>query len=327
MESRSATSLAGRWHGHRWTLGPYLAARVTPPVAPPSRLFRTVVHDAQLGSLPLTGRLSEAPRGGDGRTLVLVVHGLGGSERSYYALRAAQAAARAGWASLRMNHRGADRRGADVYHAGLTDDLRAVLATPSLARFERIVLLGFSMGGHVSFRLLAERNLDPRVQALGAICAPVDLRAGADEIDQPKGAFYRSNVLAGLREILGAVATRSDHLPIGPREARRITTLRGWDDQVVAPRFGFRDANDYYGRMAAGPVLDRIRRPTLAVIAERDPMVFTHVVRPWFDAAPNVRTVYTDRGGHVGFPPDLDLGLGAEGPVEDQVLHWLANPF
>ena len=276
------------------------------------------------GERPAPG--AAEPPGGEADTLVLIVHGLGGSERSYYALRAARAAARAGLASLRMNHRGADRRGADSYHAGLTDDVRAVLATPSLARFTTVLLLGFSMGGHVSFRLLAEGDVDERVKALGAVCAPVDLRAGADEIDQPKGKFYRTNVLNGLREILGAVATRSDHLPLGPREARRIGTLRAWDERVVAPRFGFRNADDYYARMAAGPVLDRIRRPTLAVVAEQDPMVYTHVVRPWFDAAPNVRTVYSARGGHVGFPPDTNLGLGGEGAVEDQVIHWLRDP-
>ena len=53
----------------------------------------------------------------------MIVHGLGGSATSYYARKAALAAAHAELDSLRLNLRGADRGGADYYHAGLTEDL------------------------------------------------------------------------------------------------------------------------------------------------------------------------------------------------------------
>ena len=64
---------------------------------------------------------------------LLIVHGLGGSAKSPYTAKAAHAAAAAGLSSLRLNLRGADLLGEDYYHAGMTADLAAAIASPELA--------------------------------------------------------------------------------------------------------------------------------------------------------------------------------------------------
>ncbi|MCB9625050.1 MAG: alpha/beta fold hydrolase [Sandaracinus sp.] len=307
-------------HGHWHTFRPFVRqlVRATPTV--PSRHWRTFLDDPDVGRVRLTGRLHEQP----GDELLVVVHGLGGSHQSIYTLEAARAAASVGVSCLRLNLRGADRKGRDYYHAGLTADLRAALASDELARFRRVYVLGYSLGGHLVLRYASE-GVDPRVRAVATNCAPVDLAAGADEIDRPKGAVYRSKVLGGLKEIYAEVAKRRD-VPIPVAEAERIRTLREWDTRVVAPRFGFSDADEYYATQSAGPVLDRIVVPALAVVAERDPMVFAHTVRPHLEPCGAVRSVFVARGGHVGFPSDVDLGLGGRGDVESQTLAWLRDP-
>ena len=62
---------------------------------------------------------------------------------------------------MRFNMRGADRSGEDVYHAGTTEDLRAMLRSPALARFRRIHVIGFSLGGHILIRWATEPDRDP----------------------------------------------------------------------------------------------------------------------------------------------------------------------
>ena len=92
-----------------------------------------------MGSVRLTGRLTLEP-GASG--IVVIVHGMGGRTTSHYCLRAAAAARRAGFSSLRLSLRGSDREGEDFYHAGLTADLRAALTSPAVARHERVFILG-----------------------------------------------------------------------------------------------------------------------------------------------------------------------------------------
>ena len=76
-------------------------------------------------------------------TIVIIVHGLGGSATSYYARKAAVAAAEAGLDSLRLNLRGADRGGGDYYHAGLIEDLAAAIRrSPRRAEAVPIIFRG-----------------------------------------------------------------------------------------------------------------------------------------------------------------------------------------
>lgn len=312
-------------HGHLWTVRPFLSALVRPPVPPPARHFRTWAHDPVLGKVLLTGRLTEVP-GAQG--VVLIVHGLGGSARSPYAAAAAHAAMRAGLSSLRLNLRGADRRGEDYYHAGLTADLAAALASPELARYEDVYVLGYSLGGHVSLKLATEAH-DPRLRAVAAVCPPIDLALSAKEIDRRRRAPYRQHVLRGLKEIYAEVAAKRE-VPIAVEEARAIRTLREWDDRVVAPRHGFEDAVDYWTRESVAPRLGDVDVPTLVVQAEADPMVLADTVRPALEAAGDaieVVWVERERGGHVGFPADIDLGLArASGTgLETQIIAWLRS--
>ena len=87
-----------------------------------------------------------------GEKFPLVVHGLGSEIDAPYVVAAAQAAEARGLSCLRLYLRGADRKGEDFYHAGLTADLHAALASPTLASYDRVFVLGYSLGGHVTLR-------------------------------------------------------------------------------------------------------------------------------------------------------------------------------
>lgn len=304
---------------HLWTLGPRLRHAVRPRPSPGSAPWETVVEDPRIGRVRLTGRLRELP----GAELVVLIHGLGGCTDSHYMLRGAEAAEEAGLSCLRMNLRGADRKGEDFYHAGLTPDLHAALASPEIARFRRIYVLGYSLGGHVTLRLATE-SADPRLAAVAAICSPVDLARSADEIDAPGLGIYRWYLLRSLADIYREVAARRP-VPFPAERAGEIRFIREWDDRIVAPRHGFADASDYYARASVAPLLSGLKVPALLLNSECDPMVPARAVRPALEGASPLLRVAWARGGHVAFPRALNAGLG-EGIGQDaQVIGWLRS--
>lgn len=305
-------------HGHLWTVVPTLRHLVLPRRAP-AEPWQTTLHDPRVGPVRLTGHLL-APAGAD--DLVVIVHGCGGTPESHYCHTAAHAAAATGMASLRLALRGADDLGDDYYHAGLTEDLHAALESPALARFARVFVLGYSVGGQMVLRYATESR-DPRLCAVAAICPPLDLDVCCRSIDGTR--LYRQWVLSGLKRMYRAVALRRP-VPTPLAQVEKADTIRAFDSLTMVPRHGFADVTDYYARSSAGPLLGRLEVPALLVAAERDPMVPLATYHPWLGAAsPALDVRRTAAGGHLGFPADLDLGVAAPRGLEHQVLGWLRS--
>lgn len=306
---------------HLWTFLPRIRHSLRPQPAPPAEPWERWIDDPQAGAVRLNGWFQQAGEGGEA---LLVVHGLGGSVDSHYMARAARAALAAGLACLRLNLRGSDRQGEDFYHAGLTADVHEALASPKLAPYSRIYLLGYSLGGHVVLRAATD-ELDPRVRSVAAVCSPLDLGRSVVPIDAPGAWPYRRYLLRGLNQIYAGVAARRPvHLPV--EKARRIRTIREWDDRIVAPRHGFADAADYYARASVVRRLDRLRIPALLLNVEGDPMVPAGAIRE-AEPCPALTVRFLPRGGHVAFPADIDTGLAVGltpgAGLEAQLFAWL----
>lgn len=305
-------------------MAPAALAYFRPPAAPPSEPFRLVIEDPTVGAIALSGALHAPPAA---RKLFVALHGLGGSAESSYMRNFATAAVGAGHACLRLNHRGAERTAQDYYHAGLTVDLESVLAAVELARFERVAVVGFSLGGHVALRYAAERpgTTDPRLAGVAAVCAPLDLDRGASALDEPSSWLYRRYILPGLQRHIDAVE-KLRPVPVDRARRARVRGIREWDDLVVAPRWGFASAEDYYARASVAPILDRIALPAWIIESENDPMVPVWTLQDALGrVSPTTEVSWTPRGGHVGMPSDLDLGRpGAKG-LHAQLLSWLAG--
>jgi hypothetical protein len=305
--------------GHWFTVAPVARHTLRRRAVSASVPFRLKVPDARYGEVRLSGRLHHAPSD----TLLVVVHGLGGDVGSHYVLDAARAADASGIASLRVNLRGSDRTGEDIYHAAISEDIHAILKSEELARYERVILLGYSLGGHIVLCAATDPTLDPRVRAVAAVCPPLDLFLGSRAIDEPSRIVYRRHVLSAIKEIYYEVARRRPVL-VPVDEVRKIATIREWDERIVAPRFGFRDAEHYYGEASVAPRLARMPIPALVVAARHDPMVPAHTLAPALASARAPLEVrWVDRGGHVGFPGRVELGLPREGGLEVQVVDWL----
>ncbi len=295
---------------HLQTLGAAL------PLWAPPRSFRPPLEESLRIPLDTKGSALHATawwqEGDAPRPTAILVHGVGGSSASQYMKRGAVAFVRAGWNAVRLDLRGAGESIADapeLYHAGLTEDPR--LAVQALARDPRVsqlALVGFSLGGHVALRLAGEGRVPSALRAVVAISAPLDLVQVSRAMERAASLPYRRYVLRQLVQQGTAFARlRPERVAYRPAELRALTTIRAYDEIVVAPMHGFAGALDYYTRVSAGPTLAHVEVPTLVVHAEDDPMVPGRSVRAWLaGASRSVERAWSPRGGHVGWFSGLD---------------------
>lgn len=304
-------------HGHAYTIGPrFLLGRGLE--APVSEPWSTRCRE-DTREIAITGLLSEHP-GAD--TLVLILHGCGGAPTSHYAVLATRYFHAQGMSVLRLAWRGADLGGEDIYHAAQTADVHAAIADARFAHYRRIWVLGYSLGGHCCLHVAHEAR-DERVRAVAAICPVLHLVKTNQAIDSRERGFYRRYVLGGLIANYAAYAARGA-APTPIAHVRRATTFRAYDALTVVPRYGFASVDDYYTRACASRVLGAIEKPTLIVSARHDPMI------PWQIAeslrssfSPAITFRWAERGGHAGFPRDLNLGEPGPRGLEAQIHAWL----
>lgn len=280
------------------------------------------------------------------RRLVVLIHGLGGSADSGYVKHVAHTAVGRGLSTLRLSLRGADDRGWDFYHAGLTADILAVLESPTVAAYDDVYVFGFSLGGHVTLRAMAEVRLPSNVRAAATLCPPLDLEATSAAFDTPGQWLYRGHVLRGLKKMysrfLSHVAESGVELSsriadLGLPDARELAAIdkiRQWDERIVAPRHGFASATEYYRAVRASTRLHEVRLPSLIVTARWDPMVPHATTSPTLAAGTALETkhMWSQRrveknvvhwelpsGGHVAWPEPRRPVLS----LIDHMLQWL----
>ncbi|MGJ0509113.1 MAG: YheT family hydrolase [Methylocystis sp.] len=258
------------------------------------------------------------------RPLIVLVHGLTGSEESRNVSATARRLVSEGWPVMRLNLRGAGPSRATSsgrYHAGRTEDLAAALRAlpPELVR-HGIVLVGHSLGGNLVLKFMGEPWPDTPVLGAVAVSAPLDLAATSAHMMRPRNVIYHRYLLQALKhEALapGAGMTAAERSTV--REARSIFEF---DDRFVAPLFGYRDATAYYEANSCGRFLNAIDRPTLLIHALDDPWIppSAHAALDWSRPA-MIETAFSRKGGHLGFH-----GRGSPIPWHDRVMtSWLAR--
>ena len=211
--------------GHLWTIAPRVRSALHPVRAAPDEAWSVAVPDDRWGTVRVTGRLREAP---GATAVVVVVHGLGGCTESHYIAPAANACADAGLSCLRLNLRGSDRSGEDLYHAGLTADLAAAVARRGPATLARLRSDRPALRDGAPRPPSAGRRR--RLLAASARRGPTGDRP-APGVALPRvsdgpvaGPLPADRGPPGSRPRAGGVGADSDHLRVGP--SRRGATIR-----------------------------------------------------------------------------------------------------
>ncbi len=291
------------------------------PAPPSSRRIVLPMNDGTGDNL-----LADYAEGSATGGLVTLIHGLSGCSESAYIKASAAAFHAAGYATLRLNLRGAGPSAgssSDCYHSGRTEDLANALraledAVGGVFR-QGLFLIGYSLGGNMVLKFLAEYATDFPVTAAATVCAPIDLAAASRWFDRRRNRFYQRRLLDWMRR--DAV-----RLPLSADERSAILSANSvykFDEGFTAPRFGFADAEDYYRACSAKSFLDGIEAPSLLVEARDDPWVpsASYDAVDWHDL-PALHRLSAAGGGHVGFH-----GSGYETPWHDrriiQFFDWV----
>lgn len=243
-----------------------------------------------------------------GLPLVVLVHGLGGSMESDYIRASARGLLRTGFSVVRVDLRGAGLSGehsAGLYHAGRTEDLRDLLRQVRGEAPAGIAVMGFSLGGNATLKLVGEPLDGLPVVAAVAVSAPLDLAAGVEHLHHMLFGMYERFVMSGLREDADRPGPSAGFTATETAAVRRARTVVEFDEAITAPRNGWRDAAEYYAVNSSGQYLPRIAVPTLVIHAIDDPMIPAGPYRAidWeaIEAQGLVRRAITPHGGHVGF--------------------------
>jgi len=239
--------------------------------------------------------------------LLVLIHGLAGCEESSYMEVSARTFVELGYRVLRLNLRGAGPSRASCrfqYHAGRTVDLRSALHALQRDHSELsragFLLTGFSLGGNMLLKFLAEYPDEFCIHKAVTVSAPLDLSATAQRILKPRNALYQRHLLSKMRkECFGKGAE------ISPRERERVLGARSiyeYDEVFIAPRNGYRGAEHYYAENSAKSFLAEVRCPTLLIQALDDPWVPEQAYREAsLQSHEFVYPLLSRGGGHLGF--------------------------
>jgi predicted alpha/beta-fold hydrolase len=266
----------------------------------------------------LSVMLQRPPGGGRG-PLVVLVHGLSGCEESAYLQTSASGLLARGHPVARVNLRGAGPSGPlcrDGYHAGRTSDLHDVFqALAAEAGASSLFAVGYSLGGGLLLKLLAECGERPLVSGAATVSAPIDLAAAARRMRARRNAAYQRYLLRRLRR-----ETARPGAELSAAERRAVAEARSiyeFDHRFVAPHHGYAGADHYYEENAAKRFLPAVRVPTLVIHALDDPWIPAEAYArfPWRRHR-FLRPLLPKAGGHVGFH-----ARGDRTPWHDRRLH------
>ncbi len=266
-----------------------------------ARLFR-VAEDSQVLAAChwQEGKRKDAP-------VIAIVHGLEGSSDSNYMLGIAEKAYQRGFHVVRLNQRncgGTETLTPTLYNSGMSGDYRAVFE--ELAQgdgFAQIFFAGYSMGGNLVTKMAGEYggSVPRALRGVCAICPALDLAACADALQKPENYFYQRHFVSGL---MNRYARKVALFPkIYSRNGfGKIRSVRGFDDAITAPCFGYRDAQEYYEAAGARKVVGRVRVPMLMITAQDDPFVpYESFLAALVTENPAIQFLAPEHGGHCGF--------------------------
>jgi uncharacterized protein len=246
--------------------------------------------------------------GREGRTALVIVHGMAGSSASGPAVDLAWSALRRGLSVVRMNMRncgGTESCTPGLYHANLPGDVLAVVRhLVDQQRFDRIVLAGYSVGASLVLNFLGGLGgaVPAEVASAVAICPAIDVAHCVSLVDErPSNRVYREHFLRALRGFY-LRKSRLDPRRFPGARMRDVRTLRAFDAAATAPDAGFTDVDAFYRWVSAVPRLARVTVPTLVLHATDDPVVeLLPSSRTALAGARMIRLVEVPFGGHCSF--------------------------
>jgi len=255
--------------------------------------------------------------GNSQKPIVALFHGLEGSSERFYIRNLMAALVNSGYGCVAMNFRGCGsrlNRQKRFYHSGETEDYATLFSWIKTQFPDReIYSVGFSLGGNAMIKSLAEFGYNSQIAKAVAVSPPYDLKLGSYNLQKGFNRLYEYRFMQTLRTKL---EEKRAHYPDLPHV--NGTTLFDFDDQVTAPVHGFNNAIHYYDSCSSKNFLAAVSVPLLLIHSETDtltPLQFAPFKT--IEQNPNIQTIFTKAGGHVGFITNPRNWLN------DRIVSWL----
>jgi predicted alpha/beta-fold hydrolase len=307
---------------HLQTVGAYLlrghqseykAAKHVVPLEDGDRL---VIHDDKPASWITGDRIA------------ILFHGLCGCHLSPYMVRAADKLRRQGVRTFRIDMRGfgdSTLISKSHLHGGRHQDVISIVDfVHRLSPISKISLVGYSIGGNIILKTLGiwGDQSHQYVDSAIAVSPPVDLVYCSWNLRQRGNRFYESYFVSRLKSQLTKRRRLVKDL-VDNQVTPLPTRLVHWDDQFTAPCWGYRGAREYYQDASSGPVLDRVRVPTIILSAQDDPVVPFDMFDN-FSRSDQIELISPKQGGHLGF-----IGQGLRDPdrywMDWRICQWVTS--
>jgi hypothetical protein len=282
-----------------------IVSNFSPPgSAPQSQSLLVTLTDGDL----LSCEVSTPPNWQPHDFTIAMVHGLGGSHLSSYMIRLSRKFFQQGLRVVRINLRGCGTgHGLNrlPYNNGNSDDVRTVLETlKAKSPLSPIALIGFSLGGNITLKMAGE--LGDRAPSLlnriFAVCPVLDIADAVYRISQKKNWVYHNYYLRTLRKQ-------------GKKwlEGKVISSMHDIDEQITAPLWGYKNAQDYYEKCSSCKYVKNISVPCDLLLSADDPFI-DYTILKHTKLSPSTNVWITPFGSHMGF-------LGKTSNESD--IHWM----
>lgn len=269
-----------------------------------------------------------------GGPIVLLVHGLTGSENSSHQVRLAHAFVKRGVLVVRMNMRGCgpgEGLASGIYHSGRSEDTRAILEWIGATHpGSPVSQIGISLGGNATLKMAGEYGAGKPdfLDSVVSVSAPIDLAACSARLSHWRNILFDRYFSTKLVHHVGSLHERfPDKVPPLPSIARRKTlSLAQFDDIYTGPVSGFRNAQHYYQECSSGPVISNIHCGLLLLTSDDDPIIISDAYRE-LKLSKHHDLMITSHGGHAAW---IGRSLADEFGhfwMDRIVVKWVLNRF
>lgn len=270
-----------------------------------SLVISTLDGDNLSANMYLSGLLPQ-------KRLLILTHGLEGSNEQNYILGMAKAALESGVAGaavdvLAWNLRGCgrpDNTTEKLYFAGSVQDFETIVAWAEDNGYAEIYLAAYSLGGNIVLKWLGEQGERARVRGIKAVCAasvPIDLHACVTTLDRWRNMMYRFYFVTSMKWRLKRKAFKFTG-KVDLSHYWKVKKFCDYDEFFSAPLNGYKNAAALHAAASAKPSLEKIAVPCLMVAALNDPFLNMDCIpRTLAQLHPLLTLEITRSGGHVGF--------------------------
>lgn len=220
------------------------------------RLF-CVSKEINLWASFITGNRKEA---------IFILPGLEGHSNRPYIQQTAKWFSGLGHPIILFNYRGNPPKPnldkSAIYHAGLVEDIKAVLDKAEKEwQLKNFHFIGYSTGGSFALNYLNQFPNDNRILKSVLISSPLNFQKCSRNMDKPENSFFRFHLLRTLnkksKQILG----------------KEYWSFLKFENYAVAKTMGFRNSTEYYEKHSPHNFIHSVKKPFLVFNSIFDPLL------------------------------------------------------